>query len=1819
MFKFHAPEISATGRFDNLLIPLCRLTCRITILFSTLIFVSLCLGADSSTISPASLPSAGRHFATISISEFGFYAITAKSPTGVALQLIDPMNGPGTVFGMAGKEDGRINEFLDEGEYRLIITGAPNATGDTALELTRYMENSSSAIAELPDGDLVETSLVDFEYRSYWISIDSLSDFFVLAAGRSLTRVELWRQGGWVEPVRHHFEQTQPSPGKPLQVHQIARKLSPGRYRLTFYAGAPLPWASGEDSFPLYIRRGLTMLGDTGRIQRQINPTGIDMVLFSGQSDYVRAELLERNRLDLDIQIYNPANPFVTPDRHAEIEPEAKRPFTELNLNRISEPRLAIIRGTAGIKYNLQNFQIARERYLARGLHWLSTTRSGNPVDNLDQTMILVKTNHPFEVIATRAIPVTNSAAWARQFNITRDASLHLEIKNTGDYTVLSEGPETRFKLEPVIYNPPPNYSPPPFRASGYTYSLDAGYYILTMQSEQSGVLKLAIGPPPMAESAMRSRLNANPVLADQPQGGCVIAPIRIPDNDRYLLSSNLLPDEVTGICLRPLPFNLEETLSFFIQAGQTIPVPNARADRNVIVRAISEDGTLLDIAERDGTFSTELHVAAGEVNLQVRNPGNNPTSVSIVATGEFSTDEPSDEDEISFLESDLPILTEKERVSFEGDTGETRSCLARIDDSDFYVIESTGLLAVEVSLSSRTIPGILTAEKNGPGRNAALLTYLRAGDYQVSLRLTGGSRGHFGVRLTRAASIDAGHLTPGNLGRTAMNTYEASRFSVTIPEQGIYRVDALGLNQTFALRVEDTDGWPVLQPGTPAGFSHEFDPGDYSILVLPSTVESRCLLSVTPVRDTPPMEGHGPHSLSLGQTAQCRWLEPLPDQPRLPDVWTITIPAPITATISLSSEMEGTLRSLANDGAIEPITLQANRAWTGPLNSGDYQIDVVCSRLNNALDYEIRCDCAELVDGVTQPVSPPARLNVSASNSGLVILRSNGTIDVKGRLFDPDGWSIAASDDLSDDWNFLLSTWITPGICSLTVEPATATNRTDSQSNTSDYNSSRWNESNDNEYDSEGEGYSEDNDESAENSDSEGYFPQQTLVTPLPSPPPPSCSVSMIVPDAFLFPTVTSPYEGSVGLNEDVMYFPVEIPVDSNFLIVRAESFDRFLCMVVFEPKTGGTLRAVDAGTTCQIEVPVPESMRSADASELQVYVGLVSLSSLSCSVDIGITAIRVPEVSEADLNHGVSVFPVVCNGATVGIVSAQCDRPGLFELVDSSITNEIRVSPDWAVRCTTPRYERFPASSGHLWLATEIDDTPSPPNIRCRRVHAKSGIEQSIKLECPPGQSIPCDLDPSLKGPAMITVFAQNADPGIQVSLRDAAASRSARGMASGESSAVTLAMSSSKSQVRIWNADPLSEVTLDARMTVTELKTPVRESFPSGPGLFTIPPGESRIVPLGNEDGLLTIAVDESAIAALLKDDMVEHVIRGDGIPRSETILTNGGSLILANPSQLTAIATVSRFPVDPTTTQHTVSNTVSIETSFATAGNRCIDIIHPQTGQPRKLYTQGTSDVSVFLGDDGYIIRGTELTIYDSGALIVPHGQESVVIWLDDASAALWPSVQPNIQHLDLPASVALSGATVAVEIDMAVLSALHISVSCPAIIRLAKGESPEFHAFPEGGVIDTLALPGNTQISVRALNQQQLSGSLDLSAIPSIPITEGQGNWKLLSPGLSIAFLFEVSREGPVGIGIQSEGGIVTSHLIDQTGEKIGEGIVQMPTLKPGSYSLLVMAPANSGPIKIRPALAGLSEPGQEPPNDIIKTYLGSPLQEGIRP
>jgi hypothetical protein len=294
------------------------------------------------------LPARGKQSTILNIQKFGRYAVLVESDQGTALQCIDRMAGPGEISGLAGERDGRLDLFLERGEYKILTHAYENGKGDSKLSVHDFTELHVDDIPQLVMLKTIALSLEDFQQRSFWPHIETPQTVAIEAAGRSLADLRLWKDGSWLMDIAPVANPIDPHPDKPLQAMQINAKLQPGLYLLTAYGGPARPWTEQSDEHPLYIRYGIPRLPEAGQRRFTVSPFGSDRYLVPGNSNYFHLSIPEATSIAITADTYKEDNAFSTMGRTARITKKNIPPVAELEMTTQRSDRLVTVTARAG-------------------------------------------------------------------------------------------------------------------------------------------------------------------------------------------------------------------------------------------------------------------------------------------------------------------------------------------------------------------------------------------------------------------------------------------------------------------------------------------------------------------------------------------------------------------------------------------------------------------------------------------------------------------------------------------------------------------------------------------------------------------------------------------------------------------------------------------------------------------------------------------------------------------------------------------------------------------------------------------------------------------------------------------------------------------------------------------------------------------------------------------------------------------------------------------------------------------------------------------------------------------------------------------------------------------------------------------------------------------------------------------------------------------------------------------------------------------------------------------------------------------------------
>jgi hypothetical protein len=927
----------------------------------------------------------------------GRYAIAARSPSGVALQLVDMIAGPGEAAGAAGLRDGRLDLLLDKGVYKLRLFGAKGASGKARLTADAFQELQPSR-ETLVEGRKYAAELGDLAQRTYALDVGPSGRVSIEALGRALRDLRLWRASGELVDIAPQKSTIEAEPGRPSTRLSLTGVVEPGRYLVTAYGGEPLIWAEGGDAQPFRLRLDPPAPLAAGVAEGVIGPFGSARFEAPAGYDTFRLELPRPTAARIA------ARRGESPPASATIGKASREPVASVSLaSNEKDAAIVEIFGYEGQPYTLRALrQSDRVSIHGSGPHLVSIDVAGEGADEVPATALLARSADN-KVIAADLPRIGAGGAWRRAFNLRGPTSLLFEATASGPIAIRTQGPRARVSIEPALGSAAP-------RADGREpaqYDLQAGFYLLSLEPVDgaAGVLDVTIGAPgrtpePAAASPARSVIS--------------FGELRLDGKSPHFILVNKAPGLVTGPRAVALPADLEKApLPLWRQAGQEIAIP-VRAPRAGKIVAVDAKGANLPIAFADERIENETRFATLRIEASAQ-----PQALGVY----FVADPPAtDEEAAQQPERVKPsaTLTAARPLFFDLARDERREFKFEVAKGGLYRVETLGRLQTSLALGTNLTPRIGEAEANGPGRNGLVTAYLRAGSYRVSVAARE-SAGHLGLAATPSSLVTTAAIAGEGSARALLAGGRGAIVPIEIPEDGLYRLDLQGLGRKWRARLEDAEGWPLTTPGPLTHLTRRFEKGSYRLVVLPEDVEARLVARLRPIVKQAPLEGHGPHPLPFDKAQKLQWREPpVKTAERAPDVWTFSLSGEADVEIDIS---EGMIAELFEKSGRESVgKFAAGRKLASRLTAGDYVIEARSLAHDDRLDYDIRLGSKQLQPDAPRFVELPATLEFAIASDRVVDLTSFGVQELTGVLEDADGAAVERLEGRADDWNIALS-----------------------------------------------------------------------------------------------------------------------------------------------------------------------------------------------------------------------------------------------------------------------------------------------------------------------------------------------------------------------------------------------------------------------------------------------------------------------------------------------------------------------------------------------------------------------------------------------------------------------------------------------------------------------------------------------------------------------------------------------------------------------------------------------------------------------------
>lgn len=1683
----------------------------------------------------------------------GHITIRTQSTTGVALQLIDMIAGPGDRMGAPGVSDGRIDALLDKGTYKIRVFGAKGAAGDVKLTAQAYQELEQPNAALTSDSP-VHADLSDLQQRSYWIDIPDSGRVDIEAVGRSLQDLRLWRNGTDIADLSPRMSIFELKPGLPMTRATLTGTVEPGRYLVTAYGGQKLVWTNSDTAEPFHIRTGTQMSLAGGIAEGVIGPFGSMRFEAPADLDTFRLELPQSTPAVLRAgRMSSTATAF----QSAAIGKSSREPIATLALATGSQPSIVEVTGYEGQHFQVRGLRFSNQTQFEGSVpNLISLDVAGEGGDEIPATALLVRQDSSGKAttVASDLPHLAPGQAWRRRFNLRGPTSLLFEMTQAGQIAIKTSGVALHADISPVMVGNAP-------RADGRNpdrFDLDAGYYLLRLlpDNNAAGIIDLVFGTPGLVP----------PVQPAAPARTTISFGIRQAEQaTSYQIITNAAPGLLTGPRAVALPADLQvRPLALWQAADASVqpqpvqnqpmsnipaPVPQANPthpdDADALSRPASSADLRIDVHVPPGGTITavDMHnapVAFATSNERLDANGRTltlrfpiPSAPRVIAVSWQPNPAAARRSAPAVPASPL-IAGQRQFIDLAEDA--QKSYRLDVAEGGLYRIETLGRLQTSLSIGTSFLPKLGEASDNGGGHNALLQTYLRAGTYQISVSAQNSS-GHLGVAATPASLVTAATLVSDGTSRGILSGARGAIVPIEITSAGSYQLDLYSLGGDLTARLEDAEGWPLTAPGPLSTLSQDFAPGHYRLVILPREVDTRFVARLRPILDPQQLQGHGPHPLAFNQAQAFQWREPQSkNDPRVPDSWTFDLFADADVSIDLTEGMIGTL---FRDDKDQIARFVAAPQFTGKLKAGHYRIDLVSLAHDDRLDYQITLNTKDLQPGEARFVKLPSELSFNVGNDRVVSLSTFGRSEIKGVLKDEQGVVIERLAGRSDDWNIALSSRLPAGSYTLSLDQAAASGTTSGQSD---------NSSDGQETDSSGDDQQATGDDQANASDIEVQFalPQEQ-------------------PQPALAANGTTAVTGA-----SVFTFPLPANVEDQLVLVAAQSTSELVLSVEKRDADGSWKpQAFARGRMPLIAWPASEG-------EAQWRASVWTLDGGTAPIKIAARSIARDLREPGD----IALEPVIIDGLglSLNVALAHAPSAGLVEL-GASADLLVGASAGRPLKAATSGL--FAPQSDHLWLVARtgghVQVAPAQPSAE-------------IALTLASGDRAVVPATPPLPGKVRLwradSAFGQ---PGLSAG----------RGMGVSLNSAVALA---DNQDLHVWNA--ASDESLQMRLKPIDA-TKLEAVALNGTYTATIPAFSARPVKLST--GVKRLTLDLAPGIAVVSAPSASQMVNvwSGASPLSRNISTSAEEIWLVNLTSEAGSARVSLSPGQATT----LAVDQIRRRFFGTVGSEEV-AVEAMSGDILNV----SGGAATFVGADGRVSRGDGISVSGSGQLIVDHGAGLVALWLERGGKSPWPKPEPK--SVTLPQSVTLAGDAMAFRLDPAQPTVLDVSTDAPVIVGLEQNGHRDLQLFPTGAEFHRYLAAGDAVLTLYSTHEGPLSGSMDLTATPVVPASDGVGAPIVLAPGTTALFGFEVKNSGNIGVGLRSDPDLAVARLLDAKGQVLGEGINQLKLLAAGNYLLEARAPADAPTLIVRPSVVGLSPPPAGPPPEIINDYL---QRAGLKP
>jgi len=482
-------------------------------------------------------------------------------------------------------------------------------------------------------------------------------------------------------------------------------------------------------------------------------------------------------------------------------------------------------------------------------------------------------------------------------------------------------------------------------------------------------------------------------------------------------------------------------------------------------------------------------------------------------------------------------------------------------------------------------------------------------------------------------------------------------------------------------------------------------------------------------------------------------------------------------------------------------------------------------------------------------------------------------------------------------------------------------------------------------------------------------------------------------------------------------------------------------------------------------------------------------------------------------------------------------------------------------------------------LWLAAPGD---------CRAAVAVKTIDwrgEEIALDIAPGARAElAKLEPP-RGKARVWI-ARSAEGRVGLDA--------GRGMAIAAGATAALA---GEEAPRLWNAG--GEAGLRAALRAVDVSL-----APAAPATSAyrgeIPPLTAQPIAIETGDTALTLELPAEVAAFSAPEEAPALALYGGADPIAVTfsgVLPKTARLWLINLSdRASPVFVAAAGPRESVTPTHVASR------FYGAAG----EVMLPVEGAKGDVLA-ALGGAARFVSKSGAIREGASIVVDGPGLAILDHAPGLAALWLERGGKTPWPETQAK--PVTPPQRVTLEGRAMRFALRQETPVLLTARAGTAAIAAFSQNGRRDVAAFADGVELRRYMAAGEATLDVYSPSDGALSGALDISTSQLIEAHDGVNAATTLPPGGAAVFVFEVKREGDIGVGLRAEPDRASLRLMTLSGETLGEGLAQSKKLAPGRYLVEARVPPDAPMTVVRLALFGLSPPPAGPPDEVVAEYL----------